>query len=134
MPRLMNALLLLLFGCPTADYTKPVVPPTATYQDPALDLTGASEVFQLHLKPGTYDLPDNSRPKGALTGTRFEVSAEPTDSGWLAKLPFDVGSQGRRFAPPGMVVTVDGNEAPYGKVGVQSWYCLLYTSPSPRDS
>ncbi len=118
-------LLNVLLGCgDSANYVQSDASLPATYSDPQLDRVGSGPVVQLHLSEGKYKLPDNSRPSGADVGTVFAVPVEAANTGkrktWTGKLPFDVGNQGRRYAPTGMVVSVNGAEAKYGR-GATHW-------------
>jgi arylsulfatase A-like enzyme len=117
------ALFLYLVACGPADYAETTRPVSADYQNPAVDSTGATPVLAMYRTPGSYTLPDHSRPAQVGDNTRFVLQPTPSGAGtYKAKLPFDVGSQGRRFSPTGMVVTVDDVPVMYGKTGSKSWH------------
>ncbi|NCG18945.1 MAG: sulfatase-like hydrolase/transferase [Rhodobacterales bacterium] len=69
-------------------------------------------------------MPENSRPEGADDGTDFTIKMVKKVGAkrniWTGALPFDVGNQGRKYAPTGMVITIDDAEARYGK-GATHW-------------
>lgn len=110
-----------ILGCDLADYSVPAVPPDTTYEDPQISQTGQQLIASLYRVPARATLPDHSRPADARPDTSFEIVMSPFEKGkrtlYRGDLPFDVGSQGRRFAPIGMTVEADGELLPYGSAG-----------------
>ncbi len=86
------------------------------------DQTGATPVVQLDRHPGEFTLPDGVRPAGTDIPHSFVLTDLTESPGWSeaglvrlsATLPFRAGGrQAARFAPEGLVVSVDGQEIPH---------------------
>ena len=89
--------------------------------DPGVAESRAAPALQLYLEEGRYTLPDTSLPPGYDVDRRVVVDLKPTRGArWRGRLPFVLGKEAQRFAPPGMRVLVDGERIPWGR-GVPSW-------------
>ena len=115
---------LFLSGCGTSP-PSPSEPRPETFQDPQIHETDATQALQLYRMEGRYRLPETNLPPGLQAETRIPISLSKATSGtskranrtYTGKMPFDVGMEGRRFAPTGMRVEVNGETLPYAKGG-----------------
>jgi len=118
----------LLVGCGTGCSGEPPAPSEPlpeSFVDPRIDETDAAPALQLYRMEGRYDLPPTNLPPGISAQTRMPVQLTKGRSGvskrsartYVGELPFDVGMEGRRFAPSGMTIEVGGEEIPYAKGG-----------------
>lgn len=122
MPCAMHALLFsLLVSCGDPAPQAPAEPRPEGWYDPGISTTGAPPALQLYRMPGRYTLPNATVPPDHDPGRRFTVPlVAAKKKKYQGKLPFDVGDDGRRFAPPGMAVYLEDKALPYG-VGAESW-------------
>lgn len=140
MPCAMHTLLIPLLVACVGDRgpTVPAEPLPDGWSDPGIHETGASPALQLHRLVGRYDLPPQTVPDDHDPGRRFDVPlTQERRRRHRGKLPFDVGSEGRRFAPPGMRVYHGDQALPYGK-GNPHWSIggndnLVVMSGTPLD-
>ncbi len=122
----MHLLLIpLLVGC-SCEPPPPPEPLPDAFVDPRIDATDAVPALQLYRMNGRYDLPPTNLPANIVaTKKQFEVelvkgrvgSSKRAARTYTGTMPFDVGIEGRRFAPAGMRIEVDGQEIPYAKGG-----------------
>ena len=126
----MISLLVALIACTGSDpFTGPRPPPAPTFTDPGLASTGATAAHQLWRLDGRYQLADTTLPEGFSAGSAFPVAlgARPVESKpnvdvYSGRSPFREDLDGRRSAPPGMSVEIDGEELPYAPaLGRPSW-------------
>ena len=113
-----------LVGCGSGT-TVPAPPLSQAFVAPQINETDAAPALQLYRMEGRYRLPPSNLPPGLEAETRIPVQLSKALTGrtkraartYSGKMPFDVGMEGRRFAPSGMRVEVGGEEIPYAKGG-----------------
>lgn len=125
MPAVLATLLLSCFGggCSEA----PIPPRPEGFVDPGLATTGAGAVLPLHVLEGRWTFGAPVATPGLTTDglvLHFTETGRRDERTWKAPLPIDLGSDGRRAAPKGMVLRVDGAEVRYqptGDLQERSW-------------
>jgi arylsulfatase A-like enzyme len=126
----MIPLLVALAACTGSDpFTGPRPPPAPTFTDPGLSTTGASPVHQLWRIEGRYQLPETVLPDGFEATSAFPVVLDPSPveekthvNVYSGRSPFREDLDGRRSAPPGMSLELDGEALPYAPaLGRPSW-------------
>jgi arylsulfatase A-like enzyme len=112
-----SVLPLLLVACP-----QPPMPQRPDgFVDPELTTTGAGASLGLHVREARWTFgPVPSTPGLTTEGLALRFQESGRRNGprvWKAPLPLDLGSDGRRAAPTGMVLRVGGAEARYQPTG-----------------